>query len=419
MKIIRLYSENVKRLRAVEILPKSNIVEIAGNNAQGKSSILDSIVYALGGKESIPSKPIREGQSKASIILETEEYIITRHWTSDEKSYLKVTTRDGLQATSPQTMLDGIVGKISFDPLEFTRMDSKAQDELLRDMVGLDTTDLEQQKASLYEMRTVVNREVKRLQVFRNELGNPRYDLPSEEISADSVMQEIDNMLERNKEKTSIQQELNTHKSYLIGLDKDIERYEDEIKKLQQKLEEFKSARLAKATQVKQLEVKLSQTETEDTFALQGELKEIEEKNKLIRRNQQISTAQNQLDDKQMESNDYTQQINDIDVEIQRRIAESKFPLEGLSLGEQGIEYNNIPIKQASQAEQIKISLAISAALNPTMRVVLIREGSLLDKQSMIAVRDWAIDKDYQVWVERVEPGSENAIIIEDGGVVA
>jgi DNA repair exonuclease SbcCD ATPase subunit len=253
MKIIRLYSENVKRLRAVEILPKSNIVEIAGNNAQGKSSILDSIVYVLGGKDKIPSKPIREGEKKAAIILETEEYNITRNWTSDEKSYLKITTREGLQAQSPQTMLDGIVGKISFDPLEFIRMDSKEQDKLLREMVGLDTTELEQDKAKLYEMRRMVGREVQRLKVFRQELGNPQYGLPSEEVSSDEILSRLDEILIRNKEKETHQQNLNNQKVSLQGLDKDIQHYEEKVKELQATLERFKSARLAKQVEVNKL----------------------------------------------------------------------------------------------------------------------------------------------------------------------
>jgi len=49
MKIVKLTAENVKRLRAVEITPDGNTVVISGRNGQGKTSVLDSIWFALGG----------------------------------------------------------------------------------------------------------------------------------------------------------------------------------------------------------------------------------------------------------------------------------------------------------------------------------------------------------------------------------
>ena len=49
MKIVSLQAENFKRLKAVEIKPDGSTVVITGKNAQGKSSILDSIFAAVGG----------------------------------------------------------------------------------------------------------------------------------------------------------------------------------------------------------------------------------------------------------------------------------------------------------------------------------------------------------------------------------
>ena len=53
------------------------------------------------------------------------------------------------------------------------------------------------------------------------------------------------------------------------------------------------------------------------------------------------------------------------------------------------------------------------------MQIVLVKDGSLLDKTSMRVIRDFAKEKDCQIWVERIEPDSQDAIIIEDGGVVS
>ena len=50
MKIIKLETENVKRIKTACIEPDGSMVVIGGRNGQGKSSALDSIAYAIGGK---------------------------------------------------------------------------------------------------------------------------------------------------------------------------------------------------------------------------------------------------------------------------------------------------------------------------------------------------------------------------------
>ena len=78
MKIISFKAENFKRLVSVEITPKGNVVKITGKNAEGKSSILDAIWCACGGKDVMPEKPIRAGQESATIELDLGELKIKR-----------------------------------------------------------------------------------------------------------------------------------------------------------------------------------------------------------------------------------------------------------------------------------------------------------------------------------------------------
>lgn len=62
MKINKLEIENVKRIKAVKVEPKANgLTVIGGNNNQGKTSVLDSIAWALGGERYKPSQATREG----------------------------------------------------------------------------------------------------------------------------------------------------------------------------------------------------------------------------------------------------------------------------------------------------------------------------------------------------------------------
>jgi hypothetical protein len=73
-----------------------------------------------------------------------------------------------------------------------------------------------------------------------------------------------------------------------------------------------------------------------------------------------------------------------------------------------------VPLEQASAAQQIRISAAIGLSLNPTLKVLRIYDGSLLDSDSMQALRDLADANEAQIIIERV--GDDDATIaIEDG----
>src|ERR1035437_1668436 len=122
MKIIRFEAENIKKLRVVEITPSGNIVEITGANGAGKTSILDSIWYALGGAENIPSVPLRKGAKNGHVKLDLGEIVVMRRFSSSGSTDLRVESKDGTALKSPQSILDRLVGSLTFDPLEFSRM---------------------------------------------------------------------------------------------------------------------------------------------------------------------------------------------------------------------------------------------------------------------------------------------------------
>ena len=56
-------------------------------------------------------------------------------------------------------------------------------------------------------------------------------------------------------------------------------------------------------------------------------------------------------------------------------------------------------------------------AMNPRLRVLLIRNASLLDRESMRQVAVLAKEAGAQLWVERVEVDDQTTVLIEDGQV--
>ena len=100
-----------------------------------------------------------------------------------------------------------------------------------------------------------------------------------------------------------------------------------------------------------------------------------------------------------------------------------ELPVEGLSVEEIGGEYqvavNGIPLTECSASQKLKVGMHIALAMNPTVRVVLIREGSLLDAESMALVSEMATAHQAQAWIEVVsddgDPGDDRSFVLEEG----
>jgi hypothetical protein len=90
----------------------------------------------------------------------------------------------------------------------------------------------------------------------------------------------------------------------------------------------------------------------------------------------------------------------------------------GLGLSDDGVTFGGLPFAQASSSEQLRVSVAIGLALNPKLKVLLIRNGNMLDDDSLKAVAAQAEEAGAQVWCEWVTSNPEGvSVMIEDGRV--
>ena len=109
--------------------------------------------------------------------------------------------------------------------------------------------------------------------------------------------------------------------------------------------------------------------------------------------------------------------LAEIKAEKTATLMATAFPVPGLGFDDDGVTLNGLPLDQASGAEQLRVSLAMGLALNPTLRVILIRDGSLLDSRSIAMVQEMATEAKAQVWLESVGTGGVG-VTMEDGMVV-
>ena len=431
MKIISLQAENVKKLIAVEITPKGNLVEITGKNGQGKTSVLDSIWWALSGAANIQGNPIRKGEDTAIIKLDFGEFKVTRTFSRLEKhttSSIKIEDAKGTAIRQPQTMLDKLLGELSFDPLAFARMTKKEQYEQLKRFVPeVDFVAIEKAQQEDYDLRTNVNRKASEAKVLADKI-EVAVEAGEKEIDQSLLVKELEAAgkfntdLETRKSNRSKLAKEAEDKRKEIGLYQQNTAFKkDQIKELQAEIEKMAGQITTLDTEAKAIEARLQAAkplpQPVDTSTITADIARATESNKkfdlLRQKNEHLAVAAENKE----ESDKITQRMNAREADKRSKIALAKLPVPGLGFGENEILINDVPFGQASDAEQLQVSIAMAMALNPTIRVIRVRDGSLLDKDSLAMLGKMADKNDYQVWVETVQSDSPAAIVLENGQV--
>jgi len=400
MKILNLKAENIKRLVAIDISPTKNMVEITGKNGQGKTSILDAIWWCLAGTKNITSKPIREGEEEGYVTCDLGEIIITRKFKTGKNgqtSSLTVVSKDGSKFASPQAVIDKLMGDFTFDPLKFARMDARQQFESLRKFVpDVDFDKIEADNKADYEERKNVNRQQKEKKVSADAIIIKSE--PSEKIDESELMKEFKAATEHNSN-TEIR------KSNRKNLFTKIEENKNKIAELEKENEDISSkienaGELPKLIDITDIESNMVNAKNiNDAFDdLQHKKSLMNESNELLKQSEKL-----------------TQSIEKRNEDKQKAIESADLPVEGITFGDGEVILNGQPFDQASDAEQLKASLSIAMALNPDFKVIRVRDGSLLDEDSMKVLEKMADDNDFQIWIERVDGSGKVGFVIEEG----
>lgn len=423
LRIVSLIAENVKKLTAVEIRPDGRMVKITGGNAQGKSSILDCIWLACDRASNPQEQPIRSGQKQARIRVDFGEIVVERRF-NDKGGSLTVESAEGASFKSPQTMLDQFFGSLSFDPLAFTRMDPKKQVAALREIaqVDVDIDVLEGQIASDFQKRTDVNRDAKARRAAAEAIAVPK-DLPAELVDEKALLDEIQAAGEHNVQietrkarRVETQNEANLKKQQATAKRDRAAELREQAAALDR---EAASLLESAATLERKIDEAEALPEPIDVAALRARLDQAQSVNRQIGLRERRAVIEADYVELERQSAALTAAIDERRKQIADAIAAAKMPVPGLGFADGVVTYNGIPFNQASAAEQLTVSFAIAKAANPKLRVILIKDASLLDEKSLERLADMAKDGDYQIWLEKVDSSGKIGFYIEDGAVRA
>lgn len=456
MSIIRIESENFKRITLAEIPVTGPVTIIGGLNGQGKSSALDTFEAVVGGEKSVPEKPVHTGAEYAEGRIYTSDGLkFRKRLVPGKPGRLEVSTAEGATFKSPQAMADKMFGRFGLDPLAFTRKKKEEKLELVRKLAGVDFTLLDAQRAELYDKRTIVGKELDRLKAtaevdrLTERLAAMPYHegLPAEPTAMGALLAELRAAQEENRarearratlraslgEGAELEAKIRDGEGKAGAIQAQIADLEKRLAELKGKLGQWKEYLAKKHEELAAFEGKAEAVRAEvaaivdvDLGPLQERMDGLEEENRLVRENQARAALAAQveakkaehaaaLEAKKAERDALTKQIDAIDAQKQKVLSEAHFPIEGLSFDENGLTFRGEPFEQASSAEQLRVATAIAFALSGTCKVALIRDGSLLDDESLRLLSDFAEAEGGQVFIERV--GADGNVIIEDGHI--
>lgn len=96
-------------------------------------------------------------------------------------------------------------------------------------------------------------------------------------------------------------------------------------------------------------------------------------------------------------------------------LSEAKLPLKGLSVDESGVYFRGVPVADLSTSERVRVGAAIAVAQNPTAKIILADDASLLDSKSLAVLRETC--KGFQIWTVVNDDLGKAGVWIEDGSV--
>lgn len=397
--IIGMHAENVMRIGLVDLKPDATgAIVIGGQNEAGKSSLINSIMFALGGASSMPERPVREGRKESVIELTTQNLNIRRLIKPDGSTRVEVTGKDGLGLGTGQAVLDCLFTDLTFDPLAFLRMKPAEQVEALRSMTGLDFTVLESKRLELYEKRRLVNADHDRVKARLASIPEIPKDTPAQEQSMSTLAAEVEKATQ------------------LHTLRADILRKAGELKLGLKRWAEMAGARLRDTELLD--EIASDMPMGPDPDKARAALANAEATNRHVRNKLEAAKLKEEADKLERQSKNLTFEMDEIDAEKDKRTKAAKLPVDGLAFDASRLLYKGLPFEQASYAVKLKVSFGMAMAMNPKLRICLIRDGAMLDDKNRAALIEMAKEAKAQVWLEIV--GEKGAtVIMEDGAVKA
>lgn len=382
---------NFQKVTYAKLEPSGNLIVLAGKNGAGKTSTNDGLEAALTGHNGRNIKrPIKDGHGKASIEIKlTDGSTLIRGYTP---SGTTLKGKDAAGNKFGQKEVDARLSSLGIDGRRFIGMGEKDQLAALLSIVDLPfkPAELDAERKALEAKRLAVGQQGKAI-------GEVAVDasLPTEEPSAGEIISAI-----RAGEASN---------ALIATAEHSVDHWTSEVADLKASLARAEANLTAAKEDLASAPVYVVTSE------LETQLAKVEEIGALIRAN---NTAREQSATKDLLRTQYdalTAEIKAIDKRKADGLAKAVMPIEGLNFDDEGVLYQGVPFSRASGREQLIVSCAMIMATNPEIRVIIIRDGNVLDVEGLEILQSMAEATDFQVFIEIVkeDKGDEEYFFVD------
>lgn len=394
--------KNFQKVTFAKIEPSGNLIILAGKNGAGKTSTNDAIEAVLTGHNGRNIKrPIKDGHGKATIDVKLSDgTTLIRGYTPSG------TTLKGLDAEGNkfgQKDLDARISALGIDGRKFISMGEKDQLKALLSIVDLpfNPEELDAERKALEAQRLSVGQQGKAI-------GDVQADpnIPTEETSATEIISAIRTAQDQTAKIGDAEQGIEFAKNKVDELTA-------QIAQLTAELENWSVSITQRQAELETLE------QPADIEELEAQLATVEESNASIRANNQAREQARRKNELRSQYEALTDQIKSVDQRKADGLAKAEMPIEGLNFDDEGVLYQGVPFSRASGREQLIVSCAMIMATDPEIRVIVIRDGNVLDMEGMEILQSMAEANNFQIFIELVrEDKGDEEYFFADGELI-
>lgn len=406
MKIVRFELENVKKVRLARIAPaESGLTVIGGKNHSGKTSILDGIIYALGGEKYRPTALQNdEGVTPARISIELDGGLLVER--KGKNAALKVTDKTGKKFG--QKLLDSFCEQLALNLPRFLVMKDEEKAAVLLKTLGIDAklAEIDKREQAAYNRRhdygVIADQKMK----FARE-AREYPEAGTELVDVNDLAKQAAEIAERNAKRAAERQKVKAAQFRAADLQTKINSMLEEIESMKQEVDE---ANQAGAVVI---------PADEDATEILQRIKEAEMTNSKVRQNLDKELAVQEAERCKAEYEELTADVERIRAERDNLLFGTAMPLPELTIGKNAagkpiLLYNGKAWDCTSTSEQYRIAVAVVQKLKPECKFVLLDRMESFDSGELEKFDAWLAEQGLQAICTRV--GSDDAsILIEDG----
>ncbi|MFN5416459.1 MAG: AAA family ATPase [Flavobacteriia bacterium] len=438
LKILKASITNFKNITFKEVEFNGRSAMFVGPNNVGKSSLIQAICSPVNANF-MPLEPIKKGEERAKVELtiggalhgEQVVYNVACYFSAEHsRGRLVLENEEGAKITGGKGVLQEIIGNISFDIMDFIRLGRtdtgkvstagvKQQIELLKTLMSKESIEklwkLDQEKSKIYAERTEINNGIRYLQgnITNNHFTVEEIELYQEEKTASDVSAKIEDARKKNETFKKCEDYIKFKDITKSEATRDLFDLLDtaSIKDTEQAIVKIIEDLIDK--KVEQCQSYMDKNPLIDIDSLNKEMDELSKHNQNVLKVKQLQEDEKNLKDRQKESDEITKRLAEIEDEKIKLFASSELPVKGLAFNEEMVTYEGLPLSddQIPTSRLIGIGVRIGMALNPNLKLLVIKDGSLLDKKTLDFILKVCDKEGYQLLIEMVQPeGTELSI---------